>query len=146
MNKNVLLLPIFVLITVGCAANGGAGKDAQPLACIEPQPSTGPCNGNPENPQVNLNLQTMKANPPNVCANPGSTIKVNISPEPDSPGTVSVVAKNPTNTWLNGTNSPDSKTISIYVPEWVSLGGDNYYGFTTNLGTCVDPRVQIIRR
>lgn len=146
MNKNALLLLALGLVVTGCAGSNNAGEHAEPLACIEPEPIKGPCNGNPNDPKVNLNLQTMKANPPNVCASPGSTIEINISPKPEFPGTVSVVAKDPTNTWLNGTNAPDSKTILIYVPAWTSLNTDNDYGFTTSLGTCVDPRVQIIRR
>lgn len=145
MNKNVFLLLTLGLILTGCAAIDGADEHTQPMTCIEPDPISGPCNGNPSAPMVNLNLSTMKANPPNVCANPGSTIEVTISPPPGSIGTVSVTAKDPTNTWLNGTNAPDPQKIFIYVPPGVSLG-NNYYGFTTSLGTCVDPRVDIIRR
>ncbi|MDJ0813815.1 MAG: hypothetical protein QNJ23_08800 [Woeseiaceae bacterium] len=146
MNKKALLLVPLGLAIAGCATTNGYGEQPQPAACIVPDPIEGPCNGNPANPKVNLNLNTMKASPPNVCANPGTTIEIKLSPPPRMTGTVSVVAKNKTNTWLNGTNAPDPRKIFIYVPGWIAPGDDYYYGFTTSLGTCVDPRVDIITR
>jgi hypothetical protein len=146
MNKNTFLLIPLVTVMVGCAATGAVGGQPQPSACIVPEPSDGPCNGNPEEPKVTLNLNTMKANPPNVCANPGSKIEVKISPEPSMAGSVSLVAKDNTHTWLNGTNAPDAKYIYVYVPTWIGPSPDYYYGFNTSLGTCVDPRVDIITR
>lgn len=144
MNKKVFLLIPLGLTLMGCAATGSGGDQPQPSACIVPEPITGPCNGNPSEPKVNLNLNTMKANPPNVCANPGTTIEVNLSPPPGLTGTVSVVAKDNTHTWLNGSNAPDPKKIHIYVPAWATPGPDYSYGFSTSLGTCVDPRVDIV--
>jgi len=144
MNKKAFLLVPLGLMVVGCAATKGGGGQPQPSACIVPEPITGPCNGPSDDPKVNLNLMTMKANPPNVCAAPGTTIKVKLSPKPTLTGTVSVVAKNSTHTWLNGSNTTDSEFIYINVPGWVTLGTNYYYGFTTSLGTCVDPRVDIV--
>ena len=146
MNKKALLLVPLGLAVAGCAATNGMGEHPQPRTCIEPEPITGPCTGNPLDPKVTLNLNTMKANPPNVCASPGSTIEIKLTPPPGMTGMVSVVAKDNTHTWLNGTNAPDPKKILIYVPGWVGQGTDYYYGFTTSLGTCVDPRVDIITR
>jgi hypothetical protein len=146
MNKKALLLVPLGLLIAGCAATNGLGGSPQPTACIEPDPITGPCTGNPVDPKVTLNLNTMKANPPNVCASPGSTIEVSLAPPPGMTGTVSVVAKDNANTWLNGTNAPDPKKILIEVPAWIPPGPNYYYGFNTSLGTCVDPRVDIITR
>ena len=145
MNKKVFMLIPLGLVMVGCAATKGGGGQPQPSACIVPDPITGPCTGNSSSPKVNLNLMTMKANPPNVCAEPGTTIEVKISPPPGMIGTVSVVAKNNAHTWLNGNNAPDPKKILIYVPPWATPGTDYSYGFSTSLGTCVDPRVDIVQ-
>lgn len=146
MNKKALLLVPLGLVIAGCAATKSVDEHPQPRACIEPDPITDPCTGNPTDPKVTLNLNTMKANPPNVCANPGSTIEVNISPPPSMTGSVSVVAKDNTHTWLNGTNAPDPKKIYVYVPTWIAPSPNYDYGFNTSLGTCVDPRVDIITR
>jgi hypothetical protein len=128
----------------GCAATGGYGDDSQTTQCIEPPPITASCN-NPGNvPRVVLTLANMNTNPASVCAVPGSTFVMQVAPAPGDPGTVSVVAKDPTHTWLNGTNSPDPAFIEIDVPPWLAPG-HYYYGIYTRLGTCVDPRVEIIR-
>jgi len=111
--------------------------------CVVHNP-TGSCTGNPNDPKVTLNLTTMKANPPNVCARPGQTIDVKLVPEPATLGSVAVVPKNFLDAWLIGTNSVDKGKIEIQIPDWVPAGTDHDYGFVTSAGKCADPRAHVM--
>ena len=96
-------------------------------------------------PKVTLNLNEMKANPPNVCARPGKTIDVSIVPKVEaSVGNVWVVPKNLADYWLVGTNDPDKLKIYIEIPDTVPFGTDHDYGFLTTSGKCADPRVHVM--
>jgi hypothetical protein len=111
--------------------------------CVSDKPPDA-CTGNSADPKVTLNLVTMKANPPNVCAERGQTIKVKLVPEPDKLGSVAVVPKNFLDVWLIGTNSVDKGKIEIHIPEWVSID-DHDYGFVTSDGKCADPRAKVVK-
>ncbi len=142
MNKNVLLAMPLGLMVAGCVAVSDFAPVTPDTTCLEDTRPDVACTTANKG-KVTLNLQVMQANPPNVCADPGSTIEVKISPKPSAKGTVSVFAKNVTDTWLGGSNSAKADVIHIHVPEWVPAGSYRY-GFRTNLGTCVDPRVDVI--
>jgi hypothetical protein len=111
--------------------------------CVVHDP-TDSCTGKPNDPKVTLNLNTMKANPPNVCARPGLTIDVKLVPEPAALGSVAVVPKNFLDTWLIGTNSVDKGKIEIEIPDSVPEGTDHDYGFVTSAGKCADPRAHVM--
>ena len=102
------------------------------------------CNGNPEKPKVNFNTNKLEAKPANVCAAPGSTLEITITPTADNAvGSVRVIAKNEKdNSWLAGTNSPDKKMIKIPIPTKVSEGPHDY-GFALSDGKCLDPRIHV---
>jgi len=139
MIKNPLIILSLGLLVSSCTTLDVLGaKD-----CVVHEP-TKSCTGNPNDPKVTLNLNTMKANPPNVCARPGQTIKVNLVPKPDDLGSVAVVPKNFVDSWLIGTNSVDAGTIEIEIPAWVPPGTDHDYGFVTAAGKCADPRAHVM--
>ena len=105
--------------------------------------------GDKNNPKVILNTESLVVAPPNVCAMPGKTLVISVVPAANNKiGSVAIIPKNPKDTWLTGTNSPDKNEIRILVPNWVSGGkasvGTNHdYGFVTIDGNCVDPRVNV---
>ena len=100
--------------------------------------------GNKNDPKVMINTNSLDFSPGNVCAAPGTTITFTISPPPNNKvGTAAIIPKNPADTWLIGTNSPDKNKIEITVPAWVSLDTNHNYGFVTNDGKCIDPRVRV---
>lgn len=139
MNKNPLVILSLGLLVSSCTTLDILGaKD-----CVVPEPP-GSCTGNPDDPKVTLNLNTMKANPPNVCARPGKTIKVNLVPKPADLGSVAVVPKNFIDVWLIGTNSVDEGKIEIKIPAGVPEGTDHDYGFVTAAGKCTDPRAHVM--
>ena len=93
-------------------------------------------------PNVTLNLNSMKANPSNRCVSPGDTVEMELVPPPAAAATVFVVPKNLTDTWLIGTNYPDKDKITITIPEWVPKYSDHDYGFLAD-GKCADPRFHV---
>ena len=141
MKRKMLIALTAGVLSAGCATNNG------PLGttnCTVHDPTMS-CTGNPNDPKITLNLNTMKANPPNVCARPGQTLDISIVPPPQtSVGNVAVVPKDIADTWLIGTNSPNKLKISILIPDWVEEGTDHDYGFVTSSGKCADPRVHVM--
>lgn len=140
MNKKVLLFIPFALTVAGCAV---APVDKGSPDCVVDTRPVLKCNP-ADLEKVTLTLGNMQANPPSVCATPGGTIKVKIAPKPSEKGTVSVFAKNVADTWLNSSNYSDPEYLHIHVPTWVTVGSVYEYGFSTRMGTCADPRVEII--
>lgn len=141
MDKKFLIVFLTGLLVAACAT------PKAPLGttdCTVHEP-TNSCTGNPDMPKVSLNLTTMKANPPNVCARAGKTIDVSIVPPPAaSVGNVAVVPKDFADTWLIGTNVPNKLKIEIKIPDTVPFGTDHDYGFVTSDGKCADPRVHVM--
>ncbi len=138
MKMKLLLVLSASLLVSSCTTTGIVGAQN----CVVHQPPVD-CTDTPVSPAVTLNLTTMKANPPNVCAGPGETITIKLVPEPAEVGTVAVVPKNFADTWLIGTNSPDKGKIEIEVPAWVPTITNHDYGFVTSTGDCADPRVHV---
>ena len=146
MNKKFLIVFSTGLLVAACVAppqQGPMGPGGT-TGCVEP-PVVVSCTGNPDMPKVTLNLITMKANPPNVCARANTTIDVSIVPKVEaSVGNVHVLPKNFADYWLVGTNDPDKLKIYIKIPDTVSFGTDHDYGFVTTGGKCADPRVHVM--
>lgn len=71
----------------------------------------------------NLNRKKPRVSPPNVCASPGSSLLVKITPATRPKGSVFMIAKigNPDgggmNNWLSATNALDAREIQIDVPD-----------------------------
>ena len=146
MNKRALLVVSIAMLIAGCVTP----EDPQSMGplgtvnCAVHEP-TDSCTGNPDDPKVTLNLNTMKANPPNVCARAGKTINISIVPtQAASVGNVAVVPKSSTDTWLIGTNVPDKLKITIPIPNDIAFGTDHDFGFVTSDGKCADPRVHVM--
>lgn len=149
MNKKLLIVFFAGLLVAACVAPpqqgpmGPSGPGGMTV-CVEHDPGNS-CTGNPDMPKVTLNLITMKANPPNVCARAGKTIDVSIVPEVEaSVGNVHVLPKNFADYWLVGTNDPEKLKIAIKIPDTVTFGTNHDYGFVTTDGKCADPRVHVM--
>lgn len=140
MNKRTLLLLPIGLTLFACAS-------VDPLAGLHCAQDTGPvppCQGDPNNPEVTINTNNWVIAPRCVKANKTSTIHFKVVPAAsNTPGSTAILPKNVTDTWLVGTNSQDSSTISIPVPDWVGLR-EYSYGVVKSDGTCLDPRVHIV--
>ena len=140
MNKSVLsLLPI------ACLAAGCEDLHSVQVKTCDVQPITEPWTGSFSNPKVTINTQgKLNASPPNVCAQQGRTIEFNIVPPATATGSVAIVPKTKTDTWLIGTNSPDPGIIEIAVP--TNLESDTPHDYTIMLsnGDCLDPRIHVM--
>ena len=141
MNRMILfVLPLGLLLASCASVQVAAPGDCHVVSVIDHK-----CSGKKNDPKVNFNTNTLKANPANVCAAPGKTLVIMITPPADNKiGSVAVVAKDKNDSWLSGTNSPDKKKIEIYIPPWIS-DGPHDYGFLTFDGKCLDPRIHIIK-
>lgn len=140
MNKKVLLILPFAIYLSACTAMAPTTT----TTCMTITPDSN-CGGDKNFPIVTINTQSgVVIDRSNVCATPGSTIEFRVVPPAHNDvGSVSIRAKDPADTWLNGTNSPDNKEIKILVPSWVTTGENYDYAIYTSSGTCVDPRVEV---
>ena len=156
MNKNALLLIPLALVLSGCggkpdepataaeeAAEVAEAKGAEDTGC-ETRDIRKVCLPIQANPKINLNTNSMKANPNNGCVKAGSTVEFRITPDPGELNTVEIWPKVEADTWLAGWNSEESDRIFIKVPSDVTQGTDHDYGWTDHItGKCVDPRVRV---
>ena len=159
MNSKILFVLLMSILVVGCADN--VPQDAsmevamersiegsmKASDCEEYYPIPGKCKDVGHPPEVTLNTNTLRANPPNVCANRGETITFKITPKRPNKDkkSVSIMPKELTNTWLVGSNSSDENKIEISIPTWVEPKENYDYGFAVAgpNGKCVDPRVHV---
>ena len=143
MNKKLLLILPLVICVSACATM----QPSTTMTCMTITPDSN-CGGDQHFPIVTINTQSgIVIDRNNACATPGAKIEFRVVPPGQNDvGSVSVRAKNPSDTWLNGTNSPDEKKIEILVPDWVEssdTGVDYDYAIYTSGGVCVDPRVEV---
>lgn len=138
MNRKALLISGVSLMLTACAPPGIMSAPR----CESYTPSS-TCQGDPKVPKVTLNLNTLRASPSNVCAERGQTIVYRLVPPPRDPGTVAVIAKKSSDTWLAGTNSPNAREIRVTIPSWVGADTDHDYSFVTSDNKCIDPRVRV---
>lgn len=141
MNSKLLLILPLTICLAACAT---AGKTTA-TTCTHITP-TSSCGGDKSFPIVTINTQAaLVVDRSNVCATPNSTIEFRVVPPgKNDVGSVSIVAKDPADTWLNGTNSPDKKKIEILVPDWVKADEDYDYAIYVSGGACLDPRVEVL--
>ena len=78
--------------------------------------------------QININTLTRNISPPNLCASPGDTIQVNVTP---AGTTASIDGK--TGGWPSGSGA----SFTITAPAASSYD----YNVTFEDGTCIDPRI-----
>ncbi len=80
--------------------------------------------------QININNNSHNISPPNLCASPGETIEVIVTPA----GTeASVFGKS--GGWPNGSG----ESFTITAPEV----GDYDYNVSFDDGSCIDPRISV---
>ena len=140
MNKRTLIVLPISLALAACTS-------VDPLSGLKCSAETGPvppCKGDPHNPEVTINTNSWVIAPRCVKANKTSTITFKVVPAADNPlGSTAILPKNVKDTWLIGTNAPESDEISIEVPDWVTMG-DHSYGVVKSNGDCLDPRVHVV--
>lgn len=81
--------------------------------------------------RININNNSKRISPPNLCAVPGETIEVNVTP---TGTTASIVAKS--GSWPNEVDRP---SFSITAPG----AGDYDYEVIFEDGSCIDPRIKV---
>lgn len=144
MKKNILFGILLCALTTSCATDSRSVKSM--TSCSTYVIPEGACGGDKLSPEVRITKAASQYvfTPGKICAQPGKTIVFKLLPPPQNLlGTAAILPKNPTDSWLSGTNWEDKDEIKILVPEWVSEGPHNY-AFVTSTGDCVDPRVEVI--
>lgn len=146
MNKKTLMIVAPFLLITGCQTMSRV--DSTSIVCNEYEDKPAVCTGSGTNPKVTITFANneYKFNPPNVCANAGTTIEFTLTPPPMNVlGSASILPKDDQYAWLTGTNTVNSNKIHVLVPPWVSPDPVRIYGykFVTSTGVCIDPRVQV---
>jgi len=143
MNKRTLLvLPISLTLFACTSVDPLSG-----LNCSEPTGPEPPCKAEPSVGGVTIHTNNWNITPRCYTVSRAAEIKLikfNLAPAASNPlGSTAIVPKELNNTWLTGSNSPDSKEITIAVPDWVENG---YYSYSVikNNGDCLDPRVRVV--
>lgn len=151
--KRIYLMLSAAVLLAACAAPTRVTSIPLPSCDIlVPTPScTNSAGTGPAAPAVTYNTNSGSVAPRNVCANRSSTLTINLKPvsSPGNPrklGSVAVVPKDISDTWLIGSNNVDVNKIEIPIPSY--LPPNTYYGYTlVNSGVtpvqCVDPRVHV---
>ena len=140
MNK-ILLLTASILLLSACAS----APSLNPALDGCKSQGWALCKGDPQAPTVNLNTRSkkLKGRPGCVKAAPGSELVFRVTPRNNkAAGDVEIIPKDPSHTWLAGTNSPNQNFIFISVPGDLELGKNYYYGIKSG-SECVDPRVHV---
>ena len=119
MNKKVLIAIPVCLIGFHGSMQVTAQGACQPMSI----PPT--CTGNA---RININTDSKNISPPNLCAEPGQVIEVNVTPSDTS---VSIDGKG--GGWPSGSGS----SFTITAP----AVGSYDYNVTFADGTCIDPRI-----
>lgn len=143
MNKNILFVVVLFTLTTSCTTTTRTvGTKSSCSAYVIP---SGACGGDKASPEVRITKAGSQYvfTPGKICAEPGKTIVFKLLPPPQNLlGTAAILPKDPTHSWLSGTNWEDKDEIKILVPEWVTEGPHDY-AFVTSTGACVDPRVEV---
>jgi hypothetical protein len=86
--------------------------------------------------RITINNNSKTVSPRNLCARPGETITVNVTPN-----NTTAIVHGKDGGWPYATNGPDSSMFTLYAPE----EGDYEYNITFQDGSCVDPRITVRR-
>ena len=126
MNKNIFCLICLAFVVAAC------GKEVPQVVTdcdnfdvsncdvvVIPEPCEGKDTGQ-HFVTVNVQPTPIVVAPPNRCIDTGEfgrEVTFNIAPASLAEGTVWICPKDPANTWLKETNSPDNRKIIIEVPQ-----------------------------
>jgi len=139
MNRK-MLLSMFAGLLLAVGAGAVWGEEAKCKSIDKDKD----CQGIRTYPVVTINTVTKKMSPEFVCAARGSVIEFRVVP-PGHPksDSVDVKAKDESNDWLVGGNSPSKMKIEVRVPLWVEEDTTHSYNIYFKDGTCIDPRVHV---
>jgi hypothetical protein len=141
MKLHHLVACSLALLLAACAQDEGPADTV--CKKIELPGNLPTCPNDAAHPTVTLNTTALTVTPPWACANKGTAIEIQITPTPDEAGTVLIAPKHTTNHWLAGTNSPDTRLISIPVPGDTVPGDYDYAVYMPGTGKCIDPRFRV---
>jgi len=112
--------------------------------CIKPVDTAKKCSGDKHFPVVTINTKKMMVDRLYVCAARTSTIEFRIVPPAwNVVGSVGIEPKDPKDTWLLKSNSPDERKIVIFVPAELDNNNDHAYTIRLADGRCIDPRIHV---
>jgi hypothetical protein len=144
MNKTYLcVLPLALAL-----AASSSYSVADDIECDQEPDKKAKCEGDPQAPMVNLNLEALEANPQCVLANRGATIVFRLTPKKGlKRGTVEIATKDPFDIWLQGKNDDFVDLIIIEVPgihepDKKKPPTEHRYSIRTPK-KCLDPRVEV---
>lgn len=143
MNKEIISTLALLSLLGACVAPGPRPVVDMDVECETYTITVADCEGDKNDPIVDIDTNTLEFDPPIICSKRQKTIKFELNPPPDDKnGTAAIYPKNHEDLWLTGTNVPNKNRIRIMVPNWVS-NKQYEYNFVTNTGACVDPRVEV---
>lgn len=128
---------IFTVVPLGLILVAWAQQDPVPQECVVVE-FPGMCQSASG---ITIVRQAHIVAPLNYCASAGDDIQVSVAPYNGPVGTVETIAKDPANTWLNGTNDPDPNGFELIVPADVS--GEYDYKVVFSDGYCIDPMIKV---
>lgn len=146
MNANKMLLAVATTLLTACS--GLTRPVSIDFAGCQPNsvPPTKTCQPVPGG-RVNVNLDKYKVAPPNVCANPGDSLTLEIHSRSSGFNSVVVLPKDGDSyvDWLIRFNDGKKDEIIIKIPNDPALSGRNFNYRVANLwdGHCVDPMIHI---
>jgi FtsP/CotA-like multicopper oxidase with cupredoxin domain len=138
------------VLAVGCVEQK-VQVDPVPINLASCRPNTHPDAGKPScepipTGVVNANFRSNNVAPPNICVDPGQTVRIMLSPKPTSYNSVVVLPKdaNSFTDWLIRFNDREIDAVLIKIPEDAPAGKTFEYRIV-NLadGRCIDPRIHI---
>ena len=122
MNKKVIFaLPLCLIVFHG-TSQVTAQDNCQPMSAPPPCLDLG---------RININNKSKNISPPNLCAAPGATIQVNVTPEGT---TASIEGKS--GDWPYGSGT----SFTITAP---SSAGSYDYNVIFQDESCIDPRISV---
>lgn len=127
-------------------AYAGQSVAGEPRRTEDPK-NTPKCEGVPEAPRINFNIITMKATPPCVKAQKGTTIVIKLTPKKDLEDVVvTIEPKDPfKDAWLHGKNDYFDDLVIIRVPgeyKGIDEFSDHDYIVVVD-DRKIDPRVEV---
>ncbi|RLA37158.1 MAG: hypothetical protein DRR15_02825 [Gammaproteobacteria bacterium] len=123
MNKKVFIAIPLCLIVLHGTSQVTAQDNCEPMGSLPA------CQGGG---QININNNSHNVSPPNLCAAPGETIQVNVTPAGTS---ASIFGKS--GAWPSASGT----SFSITAPD----EGAYNYNVVFDDGSCLDPRITIKR-
>lgn len=144
MNKKIIAALAAAPLVAACAAPGTAPMYGQTQACDAYAIAVSQCDGDKNDPIVDIDTVNLTFDPPIICSKKQKIIKFELNPPPENKeGTAAIIPKDFKDAWLTGTNVPNKNRIRIKVPNWVTEKTYEYM-FVTSTGKCIDPRVEVV--